>query len=89
MRGAPQSGLAVLIWRIRSRVSELILGRPWLRDRDTPPPIEPEALAVPSDHGCRLYEHDGIQGLRPDSVEPDPEEAVSAPQSHATRSLAP
>jgi len=33
VRGAPQSGLARLIWRIRSRILVLILGRPGLRDR--------------------------------------------------------
>ena len=33
MRGAPQSGLARLIWRIRSRISVLIWGRPGRRDR--------------------------------------------------------
>src|SRR5882757_5862033 len=33
MRGAPQSGFAWLIWRIRSRISRLILGRPRGRDR--------------------------------------------------------
>src|ERR1700731_3901343 len=33
MRGAPQSGFAWLIWRIRSRTSRLILGRPRGRDR--------------------------------------------------------
>jgi hypothetical protein len=31
--GAPQSGLARLIWQIRSRISVLILGRPGRRDR--------------------------------------------------------
>src|SRR6185295_9698794 len=33
MRGASQSGLARLIWRIRSRIAVLILGRPGRRDR--------------------------------------------------------
>src|ERR1700730_1856577 len=34
IRGAPQSGLTRLIWRIRSRVSELTLGRPTEHDVD-------------------------------------------------------
>jgi hypothetical protein len=33
MRGAPQSGLARLIRRIRARISALVLGRPGQRDR--------------------------------------------------------
>ena len=33
MRGAPQSGFASFIWRIRSRISRFILGRPSRRDR--------------------------------------------------------
>jgi hypothetical protein len=34
IQGAPQSGLPIVIWRIRSRVSELTLGRPTEHDVD-------------------------------------------------------
>ncbi len=44
---------------------------------------------MPTDHGCRLHEHDSVQGLQPNSVEPHPDEAVNAEQSHAPRALLP
>jgi hypothetical protein len=33
-----------------------------------PPPIEPEAPAMPLDHGCRLHQHHRVQGPRPDPI---------------------
>ena len=39
-------------------------------------PIEPEAFAMPFDHGCRFHQHDGVQGLCPKRVKPHPEKPV-------------
>src|ERR1700680_4599236 len=53
MRGAPHSGLALFICRMRSRTSRSTDGRPDPeRQRQ-----EPEALSVPLDHGGWLHQH--------------------------------
>ena len=76
MRGAPHSGLAKLSWRIRSRISGLVLGRPRWRDPDRQRQIEPEALAIPLDHGCGLHQHHGVQDPRADPVQPNPKQPI-------------
>src|ERR1035438_8037905 len=40
---------------------------------------------MPLNNGCRLDQHHGVQGLRPNPVQPHPEEPVSAEQPRATR----
>jgi hypothetical protein len=40
-------------------------------------PVEAKALAMPSGHGRWFDEYQGIEELRPQSVEPNPEQAVS------------
>src|SRR5674476_238252 len=40
---------------------------------------------MPLNNGCRLDQHHGVQGLRPNPVRPHPEEPVSAEQPRATR----
>ena len=70
MRGAPQSRLAMLIWRMRSRIS--VLCSSWADPEAgsrSPAPIEPEALAIPLDHGRRLHQYHRVQGRRPDDFE--------------------
>src|SRR5712692_11763492 len=46
------------------------------RTARSPPPIEPEALAMPLDHGCRLDQYHRVDDLRPNPVEPHPQEPV-------------
>src|SRR2546430_8575267 len=38
----------------------------------SPAPIEPEALAMPLDHGCGLDQYDRVDDLGPDPVEQHP-----------------
>src|ERR1017187_2149329 len=40
---------------------------------------------MPLNNGCRLDQYQGVQGLRPNPVQPHPEEPVSAEQPRATR----
>ncbi len=42
---------------------------------------------MPLDQGCRLDQHDGVQGLRPDSVKPHPEEPVCGEEPKPTWAL--
>jgi len=42
---------------------------------------------MPLDHGCRLDQHDGVQGLRPDSVKPHPEKPVCGEEPKPTSPL--
>ena len=44
---------------------------------------------MPLDHGCRLDQHQGVQGLRPNAVKPRPEEPVGADKPRAAWALAP
>src|ERR1035437_243210 len=86
IRGAPQSGLALLICRIRSRISRSTVGRP--SGSRTPSPKQAEALAVPLDDGGRLDQPHPPQTAWPQSVEQDPEQAVDREQPQPTRLLA-
>jgi hypothetical protein len=47
-----------------------------------------EALTVPLDDGGRIDQHHRVQTTRPQSVEPDPEQAVKRKQPEPTRPLA-
>jgi len=42
---------------------------------------------MPLQHGRRLDQHHRVDGLRPNSVEPDPEQSVRIEELRATRSL--
>ena len=44
---------------------------------------------MPLDHGGRLDQHHGLQGLWPNPVKPHPEKPVGAEEFRATRALAP
>jgi hypothetical protein len=44
---------------------------------------------MPLDHGCRLDQHQGVQGLRPNAVKPHPEEPVDADKLRTAWTLAP
>src|SRR5215471_5029595 len=49
-----------------------------------PFPIQPKALAVPSDDGLGLHNAQGRAPIGPNSGEPDPNESVARSQSQAT-----
>jgi len=42
---------------------------------------------MPLDDGCRLDQHHGVEDLRPDSVEPQPEQAVGGEEPRPARAL--
>lgn len=44
---------------------------------------------MPLDDGCRLHQHHGVQGLRPDSVKPHPEQPICGEKPNPTFALAP
>src|ERR1019366_10051288 len=44
---------------------------------------------MPLNNGCRLDQHHGVQGLRPNPIQPHPEEPVCAEESKPTRTLTP
>ncbi len=44
---------------------------------------------MPPDHGCRLHQHDGVQGLGPKPVKPNPEKPVRGEKPQTARALAP
>ena len=44
---------------------------------------------MPLDHGCRLDQHHGVQGLRPNPVEPHPEQPVSGEKPKPAWALPP
>src|SRR5450759_4027166 len=44
---------------------------------------------MPLDDGCRLHQHHGVHGLRPNPVQPHPEEPVCAEESKPTWTLTP
>src|SRR5438552_4813103 len=73
--GAPQRGLARLIWRIRSRRSLPIAGRPHRR-RLFPCPVELEAPAVPPHHGLGPHHLQGTPPILPEARQHDPEDPV-------------
>src|ERR1022692_2847509 len=54
----------------------------------TPTPKQAEALTVPLDHCCWLDQHHHLQTAWPQSVEPDPEQAIDREQPEPTRPLA-
>ena len=49
-----------------------------------PFPIQPKALAVPSDDGLGLHNAQGAAPIAPNSREPDPNETVARSQSQTT-----
>jgi len=38
--------------------------------------VEAESFAMPVDHGSRFDQHHGVENLRPEAVEPNPEQPV-------------
>src|SRR5450830_1206032 len=44
---------------------------------------------MPPDYGCWLDQHHGVQGLRPNPIQPHPEEPVCAKEPKPTRTLTP
>jgi hypothetical protein len=40
---------------------------------------------MPLQHGCRFDEYHGVDGLRPNSVEPDPEQSVRIEELRASQ----
>jgi len=55
----------------------------------SPAPVEPKALTMPLDHGCRFDQHHGVEDLRPNSVEPHPQEPVCGEEPNPTFVLPP
>jgi hypothetical protein len=47
---------------------------------DLPPPLKAEPLPMPSDDAVRLDAKEGRTRARPDAGQPDPEDAISAPE---------
>jgi hypothetical protein len=47
----------------------------------------PEALAMALDHACRLDQHHGVENLRPNPIEPYPEEPVGGEEPKPTWAL--
>ena len=48
-----------------------------------------EALTMPQAHGCRFDQHHGVEDLRPNAVEPHPQEPVCGEQPKPTWVLSP
>jgi hypothetical protein len=44
---------------------------------------------MPPDHGCRLNEYQGVEELRPQSVNPHPEQTVGQEEPKAARASTP
>ena len=44
---------------------------------------------MPFDHGCRLHQHDGVQGLWPKPVKPHPEKPVHGEKPRTAWALTP
>ncbi len=48
-----------------------------------PTPVEPEAVAVPANHGVWLDDQHARTPVRPEPVQPDPENPITLPKSRA------
>jgi hypothetical protein len=55
----------------------------------SPPPVEPKAFAMPLDHGCWLDQHHGAKDLRPNVLEPNPENTVGEEKLKPASALPP
>ena len=55
-----------------------------MSDSGFPFPIQPKALAVPSDDGLGFHNAQGRAPIGPNSGEPDPNQSVARSQSQAT-----
>jgi hypothetical protein len=53
------------------------------------PNVEPKALSMPLDDGCRLHQYHGVQGLRPDPVKPHPKQPICGEKLKPTFMLPP
>jgi hypothetical protein len=84
MRGAPQSGLAMLISRITWRISAEALGQP-PRDSRFPAPIGPKAGAMPADHGIGLDDLQGVKNARRQRVKTSEHHPVEAREHNTFR----
>jgi len=51
--------------------------------------LEPEAFAMPLDHGCGFDQHHGVEDLWQNPVKPHPEEPVGRDEPKLTRALPP
>jgi Recombinase len=50
--------------------------------------LQPGAPAMPLDNRCRFYQDDDVEAVRPQPIEPDPEDAIDARQPRPARALA-
>ena len=83
MRGAPQRGVS------GTHCLDQVLDfcrhrRSTMTNPAFPFPIQPKALAVPSDDGLGFHNAQGRAPIGPNSGEPDPNESVARSQSQAT-----
>src|SRR5882724_2798494 len=83
MRGAPQRGLARLIFRIRFRTSGDTHGRP-SKMATLPIPIQSKPLAMPGDDRLRLDKEQCRAPIVPQSRKPDPQDTVSPTETQPT-----
>src|SRR3954463_397619 len=74
MRGAPQSGLARLIFRISRRISGGTLGLPARRRISSA--RRSEDCPMPPDNCFRLYDREGIQNTRRDPIQADEDHTI-------------
>src|ERR1035437_5408765 len=83
MRGAPESGLARDIFRMRVIVSGATLFRPPLPGAALPFPEETKTLPMPVDDSIRLDEPKGSPPAAPSTREPSPEGTVQQSQARS------
>src|ERR1700722_15393367 len=79
IRGAPHSGLAMLISRISRRISTATVGRPE-RGRDFQRQYDLNPAAVPFNHGLRLHDRQGAQHLRSQTIQAGEYQTVQHPE---------
>src|SRR6516162_8750520 len=79
MRGAPQSGLAVAIFRIRALIAGLTSGRPSSAPGN-PGPEQAKALAMPSHNRLRSQDDQRPVPILPTPGQPHPKEAIPPSQ---------
>ena len=75
-RGAPQRGLALLIFRISSRISGATPGRPGPTPSALPSPISSEPTTVPADDRLRFHDDEDTLPVSPDSAQQHPKQAL-------------
>jgi hypothetical protein len=70
-----------------NQIPNLAIHRRPSRSR-APAPKQAKTLTMPLDNGGRLDQHHRVQTARPQSVDPDPQQAIDREQSGPTRPLA-